>query len=342
MTGSLSSFTALQSIGAVNFYMKDEVIQKTLQKIAMNDLTKFERRALMYPYLVRDNEEPFVVGYFDVIIAIKIFVPKLCTRIRIVDTNGNELETEGLFLDPSDADTMLEYNVDKIVTLLNGSLGKDISSYFIDLHQNSLLDAHREDIEIIPSHVQERSLVNIYLTKLSMRPRTAEGVGSTMWSNDESMWTMGAKINEADNELTIYPTGIKAHSSFVKDDFSIDFIGDSISGDDKTYLHTDATDRYYRQWANDNDLLNNPNWHMVWGRFKWAPDEWTLIRVIQSKNISGSGNLYVYNDHPDATLPIEPISKGKYKLTTGAFKALINSQSGVMSISVANNGLFIN
>lgn len=343
MTGSLASFTALQSISAINFYMEGQgtPITKTLVKIAMNNLTKFDRRALMYPYLVRDNEEAFVVGYFDVIIVIKIFVPKLCTRIRVVDTNGDELDVEGLFFDPSDTDTMLEYNVDKVVTLLNGALGADVETYFRDLHQNYLFDAHREDIEIIPSHVQERSLVNIYLTKLSNRPRTAEGIGGTMWSNDESLWAMGAKINEGDTELSIYPTGVKAHSSLMKDDFGIDFVGDSISGDDKCYLHTDATERYYRQWANSNDKLNNPNWHMIWGRFKWAPDDWKLINTIKSLNLLNKGELFIFTDHPDAVLPIEYLEDGKYKLTQGDFKSIIDTQDGTMSINVENNKLVI-
>ena len=343
MIGSLGSFTALQSISAINFYMEGQPFPytKSLIKIAMNNLTKFERRALMYPYLVRDNEEAFVVGYFDTIIVIKIFVPKKCNRIKVVDTNGNELDVEGLFFDPSDTDTMLEYNVDKVVTLLNGTLGSDIETYFKDLHQNYLLDAHREDIEIIPSHVQERSLVNIYLTKLSNRPRAAEGIGGTMWSNDEALWNMGNKINEADTDLSIYPAGVKAHSSLMKDDFGIDFVGDSISGDDKTYLHTDATERYYRQWANDDNKSNNPNWHMVWGRFKWAPDNWELIKSIKSLNTLNSGNLFIFSDHPDAILPIENINDGKYKLTQGDFKSIINSQDSVMSISVKNDGLII-
>jgi hypothetical protein len=343
MTGSLFSFTALSSISAINFYMDGSTIpiRENLVKITMNNLTKYERRMLMYPFFVRDSETPLVVGYFDVLIVIKIFVPKKCVRIRIVDTQGAELDVEGLFFDPSDTDSMLEYNVDKVVTLINGALGVDVETYFKDLHQNSLLDAHREDYEIIPSHIQERSLVNIYLTKLSRKPKTAEGLGDTMWSNDESLWFMGTKINEADKELTIYPTGIKAYSSLMKDDFGIDFVGDSISGDSNTYLHTDATERYYRQWASDSDKLNNPNWHMIWGRFKWAPDDWKFITFIKGINTDNNGSQFIFNDHPDAILPIESMGEGEYKLVEGDYKAIIDGEEGVMQITVDNNKLVI-
>lgn len=344
MTGSLISFTALQSISAINFYMEGQNTPFTekLVKIAMNNLTQYERRILMYPFLVRDSETPLVVGYFDVLVVIKIFVPKKCVRIRVVDTQGNELETEALFFDPSDTDSMLEYNVDKVVTLINGALGVEVESYFKDLHQNYLLDAHREDYEIIPSHVQERSLVSVYLTRLSNRVRTAEGLGDIMWSSDESLWAMGTKVNEAHKELSIYPTGIKAHSSLMKDDFGIDFIGDSISGDDKTYLYTDATERYYRRWANDNDVLNNPNWHMVWGRFKWAPDSWKFITSIRSLNKKNTGNLFIFNGHPDATCPIEYSQDGRYKLVEGdKYNSIINGREKTMSITVDKNKLTI-
>lgn len=275
MTGTLSSFTALNSIAAINFYMEgmDKPIKHDLIKVSMNNLTMYERRTLMYPYLVRSGELPYVIGYFDIFNILKIFVPKSCRRITIINVNGNEIEgIEGIFLDPSDPNTMLEYNIDKVITLMNEALGSSIDKYFIDLHTNYLLDAHREDIEIIPGHVQDKSLVNIYLTKLSLRNRTAEGIGDNLWSNDESIWHMGEKINEFDSQtvsLSIYPTGIKAFSSFMKDDFSIDFLGDSISGDDKVYLNTDKLDNYYRQWAGDEDEKNNPTRHMIWGRFKW-------------------------------------------------------------------------
>lgn len=277
MTGTLSSFTALNSIAAINFYMEgmDKPIKHDLIKVSMNNLTMYERRTLMYPYLVRSGELPYVIGYFDIFNILKIFVPKSCRRITIINVNGNEIEgIEGIFLDPSDPNTMLEYNIDKVITLMNEALGSSIDKYFIDLHTNYLLDAHREDIEIIPGHVQDKSLVNIYLTKLSLRNRTAEGIGDNLWSNDESIWHMGEKINEFDSQtvsLSIYPTGIKAFSSFMKDDFSIDFLGDSISGDDKVYLNTDKLDNYYRQWADDEDENNNPTRHMIWGRFKWRP-----------------------------------------------------------------------
>lgn len=281
MTGNLYSFTSYKSVAGINYYMdgEDKPTYQELVKVAMNNLTLYERRSLMYPYLVRSGELPYVIGYFDVFNIIKIFVPKLCKRITVVGLDGNEMsDVEGVFLDPADPNAMLEYNIDKIITITNEALGSDITKYFIDLHTNYLLDAHREEIEIIPGHIQDKSLVNVYLTKLSLRNRTAEGLGGTMWSNDESLWHMGDKLNEADNDkqLSIYPTGIKAFSSFIKDDFSIDYLGDSISGDDKIYLDTENVDDYYRRWAREegpeNAKLNNPKKHIIWGRFKWRPN----------------------------------------------------------------------
>lgn len=289
MTGTLNSYSSLKSIGAINFYYttseEEEPHTEPVTLITGNDIVKYERRMLLYPYMPRSNERPLVVAYLEKVEVLKIFVPKMCTRIRVVDKRNQEQDIEGTFMDVTDPASMLEYNIDKVVTLMNVSSEEAATTYFSTIHQDPLVDAHREDFEIVPGHIQERSLVNVYLTKLSNRPRTAEGLGSILWSNDESMWFMGTKLNEIHNRLSIYPTGVKAHSSFLKDDFSIDFIGDSVSGSDTVYLDTETTDTKYRRWAYDNDRYNFPKRHIIWGRFRWK--EWKDPKQYSGYWLSG-------------------------------------------------------
>lgn len=275
MTGTLTSFASLQTIYGFNFYMADieEPIRHDLMKVSEERLTSYERRMLFYPYLPRNNEEPLVIGYFDTLVCVKLFVPKYTKRIVPLDSNFEEMEVEGVFWDPSSASSMNEYNVDKVVELISSAIGIDLQTYFKTLHEDPLLDAHREDIEVVPGYIQPRSLVNKYMVYLSQYPKTAEVFGTALWSNDESIWQMGAKMNERDKEsdFSIYPTGISAHSSLLKDDFSITYLGDMISGDN-TYFFNIASDDFYRQWARDNHYYNDPKKHMQWDRFKWAPD----------------------------------------------------------------------
>lgn len=272
MTGTLTSFASLQTIYGFNFYMADieEPIRHDLLKVSQERLTSYERRMLFYPYLPRNNEEPLVIGYFDNLVCVKLFVPKYTQRIVPLDSNFDEMEVEGVFWDPSSASSMNEYNVDKVVELISSSIGIDLQTYFKTLHEDPLLDSHREDIEVVPGYIQPRSLVNKYMVYLSQYPKTAEAFGTALWSNDESIWQMGAKMNERDKEsdFSIYPTGISAHSSLIKDDFSITYLGDMISGDN-TYFFNLGADDFYRKWARDNIYYNDPKQHMQWDRFKW-------------------------------------------------------------------------
>lgn len=275
MTGALSSMSNIHGFSGFNFYFSENIPQKVLiKKIEFEYLTDYERRILTYPYLPKEKKEPYAVAFFERFNVIKIFVPKKCIKIVPLDVEGIEFEdVEGRFLDASDPTTMLEYNNDKYVTLIESSLGTDDSNFFITLHETDFIDIHREDFEIIPNYIQPMSLVNKYLIYLATRTKTGDGLGEIFFSSDESLWFMGSKINEIykDVSLSKYPTGIKGMSMLINSDFSLNFMGDTISSSDNTILVTEE-DKLYRKWAYDDDTQNLPEKHIIWNRFKYAPD----------------------------------------------------------------------
>lgn len=275
MTGALSSMSNIHGFSGFNFYFSENIPQKVLiKKIEFEYLTDYERRILTYPYLPKEKKEPYAVAFFEKFNVIKIFVPKKCIKIVPLDIEEKEYEdVEGLFLDSSSPTTMLEYNNDKYVTLIESSLGTNDSNFFITLHETNYLDIHREDFEIIPNYIQPMSLVNKYLVYLATRTKTGDSFGEIFFSSDESLWFIGTKINEIyeDVSLSKYPTGAKGMSMLLNSDFSLNFIGDTISYSDNTILITEE-DKMYRRWAYDDDTQNLPEEHITWNRFKYAPD----------------------------------------------------------------------
>lgn len=273
MTGSLSTLTNLQNVTGFYYFFENEVepIKVDLEKVKFEKLTEYKRRILMYNYLPREEETPIVMGYFESFNVIKLFIPKYVKKIIPLDLEGKEYEgLEGVFYDPSNPSTIFEYNIDKYLVLLESSLGENLEEYFILLHENPLLDAHKEDFEILPCNFQEMSLVNKYLVELRYRTELLDQFNSIMISPDTSLSYLGESINQIkhDNKelsLSKYIKGSKIYGFLVNDNFSLNYSGAPIwYGEDINF----KLENIFAKWLeNLEDTPTKENGQ--WDRFQW-------------------------------------------------------------------------
>lgn len=278
MTGSLRLFTNINRITGFNYYIegKDDVIKSEIIKVTLGELNNFKRRSLMYPYLPTIDDTPFVVGYFESFNVIKIFVPRKVKQITPIDNEGNELlDYAGIFYDVSDSVSMFEYNIDKYIIMLESSLGEDLQNYFILLHENPNLDAHKEDFELIPNNMHDPSLIQKHFIELAYNTNIFNLLNNTSINTDASIIYQGAIINSQKTEnydnnellLNVYDAGVIYKDSIIKNNFSINYLGGFIGyGEDLNI----TPEEIYAKWLPDQTIPSKE--HGQWGRFKWKPN----------------------------------------------------------------------
>ena len=276
MTGNITTLTNINSIKSFHYYYKGEMNPRKIvvEEIIFEKLTEFKRRSLMYPYLSRNEESPFAVAFFESFNVIKLFIPRNVEKVVPLNINDEELEgIEGVFFDPSSPESMFEFNIDKYLVLLESSLGEDLTSYFLTLHENSLMDGHKEDFELIPTNFQEMSLVNKYLIELRYRTEIIDNFDGYLCSPDTSIIYLGELINRRKHDgssvdIISYNKGRKIFGFFIKDNFSLNYLGAGVSfGEDLNY----KTELCYAKFLKEGESPTKE--HGCWGKFKFKPIE---------------------------------------------------------------------
>lgn len=274
MTGNITALTNINTIKSFHYYYKGEPNPRKIvvEEVIFEKLTEFKRRSLMYPYLSRNEESPFAVAFFESFNAIKLFIPKNVEKVVPLNINDEELEgVEGVFFDPSNPESMFEFNIDKYLVLLESSLGEDLTNYFLMIHENSLMDGHKEDFELIPNNFQEMSLVNKYLIELRYRTEIVDKFDGYLCSPDTSITYLGEPINKRKHDgssidIISYNKGRKIFGFFIKDNFSLNYLGTGFSyGEDLNY----KTELCYAKFLKEDEVPTKE--HGCWGKFKFKP-----------------------------------------------------------------------
>lgn len=276
MTGNITTLTNINTIKSFHYYYRGETdpYKVVVEEVIFEKLTEFKRRSLMYPYLSRNEESPFAIAFFESFNVIKLFIPKNVERVVPLNINDEELEdVEGVFFDPSNPKSMFEFNIDKYLILLESSLGEDLTNYFLTIHENNLLDGHREDFELIPNNFQEISLVNKYLIELRYRTEIIDKFDGYLCSPDTSITYLGEPINKRKHDgssidIIYYNKGRKIFGFFIKDNLSLNYLGTGFSyGEDLNY----KTELRYAKFLKDEEVPTKE--HGCWGKFKFRPIE---------------------------------------------------------------------
>lgn len=278
MTGNLNNLNNIHQVSKFIFYYQDitsddgyrqeEIIVK---RIYSETLLDYERKALMYPYLLRDNEDSFAVSYYSDFNVIKVFVPKNVVKILPVNRDDEVLsDYEGIFLDPASPESMREFSSDKYVILLESSLGEDLSSFYKDLHELSELDAHIDDFNVIPSNYGSAELMSIFLIKDALSNQLINRFDYSTISNESSIFFDGEfTLSGTGNfsELYIFEKGYKELGYTLLDDCSLFYMGDALTSDIRALIQSPAS-KVYAKWKDESDPTDDSNFG-TWDNFYW-------------------------------------------------------------------------
>lgn len=306
MTGNLMTLKALQNLSGFYLYTNTGKIKIDLLKVKFKELVNYKRRVLMYPYLPREDEDPMAVGYFEEFNVIRVFIPRNVIKITPIDLNGNEVEkTEGVFYDITDPTSLLEYNVDKYITLLESNAGEDLKNYYITIHENYRFDGHREEFELLSKNFQTNSIVNKYLIELFYSKRLLDQLNNTVISPDCSMAYIGTPIKFKNREdIKTLDSGLKFFGNFMKNDFSLNYMGGLINNGDYVNINSSKIN-YYTKWTGDTTEAQNKKWDS----FRWAPEniqsEPKRITFIRCISKTYKDTIIEFYNNPDDKITIE-------------------------------------
>lgn len=278
MTGNLSNLSNInQVIKFIFYYQNNEIGEEPIEKeidvkrIYQETLLDYERRCLMYPYFLRDDEEPLAVSYYANFNAIKIFVPKGVIKIVPINRDDEILnDYEGVFYEPSSPESMREFSSDKYVILLESSLGEDLSTFFKELHEMAELDAHIDDFNVIPSNYGSSELMSIFLIKDALSNQLINKFDHSVITNDSSIFFDGEfTLSGIGNfsELYLLEKGYKELGYTLIDDCSLLYMGAALTSNIRATI-SPSPSKIYVKWKNEGDPEDDPIFG-TWGNFQW-------------------------------------------------------------------------
>ena len=286
MTGNINNLTNLHRISQFIFTYTDPKSDNGLReeihdvhRINAATYKDYERRVLMYPYLLRDNEKGLAVAYFDQWNVIKLFIPKMVTKVTPVHIDEGPLtDYEGVFLNPANPESMWEYKTDKYITLLESSLGEDLKTFFITLHENEYMEGHMEDFTVNPGNIDGFSLDNKYLAIEALSNNMCLNLDSGLLSNDASVAHDGEMIapDKDIQNIWTFDKGYKIFGNQLLEDCSLYYFGDPISSNPYLKIFENPNIPRYRKWWDENADTSTGD-YSTWDSFQWAPN--TTVKV---------------------------------------------------------------